>query len=55
MQVDPPKSRRSFKEGESVFREDLSYWIGIPGLAREIETGHDAGVLVQAGAFGKAA
>src|SRR5258708_7868539 len=53
MEVDTPEARCSFKEGQAVVCEYLRDRIRVLVLPGKIEPGDDAGVLIQARAFGE--
>src|SRR5215472_12584911 len=55
MQVNAAKPGGPLKEGHAVIGEYLRDGIAVPLLARKIETGHNAGVLIQARSFGESA
>ena|ERR1035437_5985918 len=55
VEINTPKARFLLKESEPVIHENLCDGIAVLLLTRQLETRHDAGVLVETGAFGKAA
>ncbi len=51
IQVDAAEACRFLKERETITCEYFRGWIRVLGLSGKIEAGHDAGVLIQAGAL----
>ena len=55
MEVNPPKARGFLEEGQPVVGKHLRHGASVQVPPRKIEARHDAGVLVEAGAFRQAA